>query len=298
MKDLIQKGLLTAGVLLLLTGVAYGEPLRVTVSILPLKYFVEKIGGDMVQVSVMVEPGADMHTYEPKPQQMTRLAASKLYFAVGADFERAWLRKIALSNKSMRIVRLEEGVPRQPMLAHHGYEDEHDHGHGHDRDEILDPHVWLSPPLVRVMAQSIRDALMETDSAHAGAYRVNYLQFAEEINRADSQITGLLKKKIGKGNRFMVYHPAWGYFAATYGLDQVPVEIEGKEPSPRELVALIRRARSEAIGVVFVQPQFSDKSAQTIAGEIGGRVVRADPLAYNWSENLVAVARQIAEALK
>ncbi len=281
----------TACIFLLCCTAAFADPLQVAVSIMPQKYFLEKIGGSLVSVMVMAEPGADVHTYEPKPRQMRVLAGADLYFAVGADFERVWLKKIAAANTAMPIVHTHDAVVRRAMAAH-----DHDH-HGHDHTGSPDPHVWLSPPLVRVMAEKIRDELIEADPAHAAAYRRNYRAFAEEINQVDSQILRLLAEKTA-GARFFVYHPAWGYFAVTYGLEQVPIESEGKKPGPREMAALIRRARDEGVQAVFVQPQISDKSALTIAAEIGARVVKADPLAYEWAENLLSVAEKFAGTAK
>ena len=285
-----------AGGLVLLAG-APADALQVTVSILPQKYFAERIGGDLVDVAVMVEPGASPATYEPRPRQMAQLARSSIYFAIGVPFESAWLEKIAGANKRMRIIRTADAVARIMMAAHH-HEDAGPGEHGRDGGGIPDPHVWLSPPLVRILCETMRDALVSADPAHAAAYRSNYIRFAREINRCDEDILNLLQDSPPEARRFMAYHPAWGYFARTYGLHQVTVELEGKEPGPRQLAALIRRARQTGIRTVFVQPQFSEKNARVLARGIGAAVVRADPLAYDWPANLAAVARQFAGALR
>jgi zinc transport system substrate-binding protein len=266
------------------------DPVPVFVSILPQKYFLEKIGGARVHVSLMVPPGANYHTYEPKPTQMKALSKARLYFAIGAPFEDAWLPKFASANSAMRIVQTDEGVDRIPMEAH-------DH-HGEDRHAqgVQDPHTWLSPPNVRIMARNIAMALGEADPARRAQYDENCRKFMQEIDELDAE----LKKIFGdrKGIRFMVFHPAWGYFAKAYGLKQIPVEIEGKEPKPAQLKRLIEAARRDGIKVIFVQPQFSARSAETIAKAIDGQVVFADPLHPDWAGNLREQAARFKSALK
>ncbi|MCP4725487.1 MAG: zinc ABC transporter solute-binding protein, partial [bacterium] len=271
-----------------------------SVSVQPQKFFVEKIGGDKVEVSVMVPPGADPHVYEPKPQQMVELSKSKLYFATGVDFENSWLDRFASSNPDMKIVHTEENIEKIPMqhieLEISEAEDEDEHAH-HDDEGGLDPHIWLSPPSVKSQLDVILENLIETDPDNAGLYRLNYDRFCEEINSLDTE----LKNMFSGGNikkEFIVFHPAWGYFARAYGLRQIPVEIEGKEPKPRDLVKLIDYARENEIKVIFVQPQISPQTASMIANEIGGEVVTADPLAENWLENLRNVAQKFKNSMK
>jgi len=272
-----------------------GTPIKVTVSILPQKYFLERIGGDRVDVSVMVLPGANPATYEPKPKQMADLAQSKLYFAIGVPFETVWLNRFAQASPEMTIVETQEGIEKLPMEPkHHHDKNEHRDPEAHSGK---DPHVWLSPPLVMVQARNYVSALVKADPEGRASYEANYRQFILELADLDLKIARLFyNEKTGK--RFMVYHPAWGYFAAAYGLVQIPVEIEGKSPTPKALQQLIDRARKDGIRVVFVQPQFSTKSAETIAHAIGGRVIAADPLALDWQTNLLHVAEQFKPALK
>ncbi len=298
-----------------LGGVASGrahaaEPLPVSVSIAPQKYFVEKIGGGLVKVAVMVEPGANPHVYEPKPQQMVDLAKSKIYFAIGDEFEDAWLGKLSASNPGMRIVRTDAGIIKPPMGAHHHHdEEEHEEGHAHhDGDdhhpghegehhhEGGDPHIWLSPPMVMMQARSMASALIDADPVNITAYQENYKKFIDEIAALDMELKGTFQ---GGGQReFMVFHPSWGCFAQAYGLTQTPVEVEGKEPKAAELKELIDHAKEHGVKVVFVQPQFSEKSARMIADSIGGQVVAADPLSADWAANLREVGAKFKEALK
>jgi zinc transport system substrate-binding protein len=272
---------------------APARPLRVFVSILPQKYFVEQIGGDLVDVAVMVEPGASPHTYEPKPKQMVALAKTAIYFAIGVPFEATWLEKIAATNPNMLVVHTEADIKKIPMRGHHhqGPELEQDH-HG-----IKDPHVWLSPPLVMIQARNILQALLRVDPAYGSVYEKNYNSFMKELVVLDAEIRAALEGK-GQDVEFMVFHPAWGYFAQAYGIEQVAIEIEGKQPKPAELLYLIQYAKERGIKVIFAQPQFSWQVAQTIAKSIDGQIVFVDPLAAQWDTNLRQVASRFKSALK
>lgn len=268
------------------------EPISAFVSILPQKTFVKKIGGDRVDVSVLVEPGGNPHTYEPKPRQMAALSKTRLFFAIGVTFEQAWLQRISGLNKEMRIVHTEKGIERRKMGEHHDTEG------GPDHDQVsADPHVWLSPPLVMLQARNILYALTEVDPAGRNDYERNYKRFIDEIADLDTELMATFAET-GGNRTFMVFHPSWGYFADAYGLKQVAVEIEGKEPKPREMRDLVEFARKRQIAAIFVQPQFSRKGAEVIAREIGAQVAVADPLAEDWAQNLRAVAAQFKKALK
>ncbi len=276
------------------------QKLNVTVSIAPQQYFLEKIGADLVDITVMLPPGASPHSYEPKPQQMVALASSGIYFAIGVPFEDVWLAKFSTINKKMLVVHTEAGIKRRSMMTHakltEGYEEHRSMTHAEtDQTDCAgnDPHVWLSPPLVMLQARNILTGLLTVDPGHKDIYESNYRNFILELVDLDQKIRDIMRKT--EGNRkFMIFHPAWGYFADAYGLEQIPVEIEGKEPKAKNLEQLITFARKSDIRVLFVQPQFSSKTAQTIADEIGGRIVFADPLALDWQKNLLEVASEIA----
>jgi len=273
------------------------NPMKVTVSILPQKYFVQKIGGDLVDISVMVLPGASPATYEPKPRQMVNLTESKIYFAIGVSFEEAWLQKFAGANPDMRIIATQNGIEKIPMKRHLHDDKERYPDKAAARAGGKDPHIWLSPPLVMLQARNILNALVRVDPTNREIYASNYKTFITELVDLDLKISDLFPDT-GQATRFMVYHPAWGYFAKTYDLIQIPVEMEGKNPTPKGLQQLIPNAKKHGIRVVFVQPQFSTKSARTIARAIGGRVVFADPLAFDWAKNLLLVARQFKGVLR
>lgn len=298
--SLLQRGLIFCAALILLrpffavAPVRAMEPLNVAVSILPQKYFLERIGGNRVNVSVMVEPGANPHIYEPKPAQMAALAGTSIYFAIGVGFEDVWLPKISAMNPRMVVVHTDKGIRKRPMEPH-GHDDREGHG-TRGRNGILDPHVWTSPPLVNILARNILEGLIAIDPDNKSFYSLHYQRFADDIRGLDAEFKRIFSGK--QGLEFMVFHPAWGYFAEAYGIRQVPVEIEGKEPKPAQLKDLIMHAKERGIKVIFVQPQISFKSAETIARAIGGRIVVADPLAENWLKSLRSQAESFREALR
>lgn len=278
----------------LLSCVWAAERIPVFVSIAPQHYFVQQIGKELVNVQVLVEPGADPHTYAPKPRQMVALSKAALYFAIGIEFETAKLGKIAGMNPRMKVVYTDHGIMKWPM-ASHGHPDADDKlGEAHRHQGNLDPHIWLSPPLVMMQARSILTALQGVDPAHRSAYEANYRAFILELVDLDAHLRTTFDGL--KGAPFLVFHPSWGTFAHTYGLKQVPIEIEGKNPKPAQLMQLIEDARLNQIKVIFAQPQFSSKSAQQIAKAINGRVAFVDPLAQDWANNLRRVAEEFKNA--
>jgi zinc transport system substrate-binding protein len=301
--------LLLAG---LMAHIAWAQPQTVFVSILPQKFIVEQIGADAVDVAVMVAPGASPHTYEPKPGQMETLSKAELYFSVGVSFEKAWLPRFAAANRRMKIVPMDQGIEKLPMAAHAHADDDHDpahHSHGHAQDQkphphaqqekhesLLDPHIWLSPPLVKIMARHALDALLDLAPENADLFRHNHDAFISRLDELHARIGQILADS--QGQPFMVFHPSWGYFAHTYGLVQIPIEIDGKEPKPAQIQHLIQEARELGIKVVFVQPQFSARSARMIADALDGRVLPADPLAYEWDVNLLEQARVLQKAVR
>ena len=269
------------------------SPIDVAVSIPPQKYFVQMIGGDHVTVEVLVPANAEPETYEPTPRQIARLSKVDLYMKIGVPLEQAWLKRFTAANPHMVVVDTTHGIERMPMLQH-----DHDHDHGHSSETGLDPHIWLSPVLVRIQAMNIRDALIKADPEHAADYLQGYAKLARKIDQVDSDILQSLVDHPLRQTRFIVFHPAFGYFAAAYGLTQVPIEIEGKEPGPRQLGELIAFAKKNDIKVVFIEPQFAQKAAKTIADSIGGEVVTIDPLQEDWPAGMEAIATALNKALR
>ena len=280
---------------------------QVSVSILPQQYFVKQIAGDAVEVNVMVGKGADPHTYEPKPKQMTALEKSDLYFAIGIEFEEAWLPKFQKSYPNLKIVKTDAGVEKIKFEGHHEHADhdhhdakhehadhdakhEHKHEHaGHDHHDHehhhgeFDPHIWLDPVSVKVQAKNIAAALSEKYPENKALFEANLAKFEARLDKLDGFIKSTLSNV--KNREFIVYHPSWGYFAKRYDLEQIAIEVEGKEP------------KEHGVKVIFVAPQFSKKAAQTIAKESGASVVEIDQLPLDWDAELRKTAQILSKSL-
>ncbi len=267
----------------------------VFVSVVPQKFFVQSIAEDLVDVQVMVKPGANPATYEPRPSQMAKLAGTVLYFAIGVPFEKAWLEKISAINPEMSIVSTDRNIKKMAMTKYrHGTPTKNivsTHHHG-----ILDPHIWLSPPLVKEQAKVMLAALHSILPDKRDILEKNFKRFVAELTEIDLELKKDFEDK--QGLQFMVFHPSWGYFARDYGLKQIAVEMEGKSPKFAQLQELIHHARENDIHILFVQPQFSTKKAKIIAREIHGNVEVADPLAEDWFKNLREVSAKIKSAVK
>jgi zinc transport system substrate-binding protein len=261
----------------------------------PLGYLVQRIGGSRVHVDVLLQPGQDPHTFEPTPRQVMRLGRARLLFMVGMPFESRLVEHMAAHRAGLSIVDATQGIVKRPMTAHCC--DVAEHGEDHDEEAGQpDPHVWLSPPLLKIMAANVAHALAEADPLHAADYRRNEAAMAAELDDIHARITRRLAPF--RGQRFYVFHPAFGYFGDAYGLVQEPVETEGKSPTPRQLQALVRQARADGVRIIFLQPQFDPHSAEAVARAIGGSVLPLDDLAADVPGNLSDVAEQIAAALE
>lgn len=282
-------------------GTGAPEPeaeVRAFVTIPPQAQFVERVGGDHVQVGTLVKPGHSPHTYEPTPRQMTELAEAGVYFLIGVPFEDILKDRIRSANPDMAMVDTGRGIELRDMETHHahGEEEKHEHEDEHEQEGRKDPHVWLDPANVRVMAGHIAEALIEQDPEHEADYRANLEEFRAELDRLDARIRESLEGV--EQREILVFHPAFGYFTDAYGLEQVPIEIEGKEPGAKALSELISFAKERGIKVVFVQKQFSSKTAQVVAREIDGQVVPLDPLARDYVGTMEDIAEAFAEALR
>lgn len=252
----------------------------VSVSILPQRYFVERIAGDRVKVNVMVPPGANPASMDLSTGQLQALYNSSLYFAVGyLPFETSSLYPLLDKENSPRLIRLSEGMQLEKNTCHHGGS-----GHSHEESAHFDPHVWMSPAYTRQMVQKIHEVLSERFPEDAPYFTDNYQQFIREIDSLDQAAREITGKKRHK--TFLIYHPALTYFARDYGMRQISIEDEGKEPNPAHVKALIDTCRREGIRLVFIQNQFDQANATTIAQEIGGEIVPIDPLAENWIEEM------------
>jgi len=278
-----------------------GDKINVMVSVLPQVDFVERIGGDKVQVSEMIPPGFSPATYDPSPEQLKKLQDAELYFRIGhIPFEKVQMEKLENINSKMIVVDTSKNIALLKLASHHhdeeeGEENEEEHKDEHE-EEGDDPHIWLSPNLVKIQAEHIYNALVEYKPEYKDYFLDNYNQFINELTTLDARLEEIFLPVQGK--TILVFHPAFGYLAAAYGFEQEAIEIEGKDPSPEHLKNIIDEARADDVKVIFVQKQFSTKSAEAIAKEIGGAVVQIDPLAKDYFDNLQNLADTIVEGLK
>ena len=272
--------------------------ITVFVSIAPQKYFVKKIAGNHVNIRVMVGKGQNPATYEVLPSQLIDLQRSKLYFRIGVPFENALIPKISNTYRSLIIVDTRKGITLRRMKNFVEIFDRNNNKttniKTHVKQEALDPHIWNSPVLVKIQARTIAKALISIDPSHKSDYLKGLQDFENELDKLDKDIREELKQS--EISNFMVFHPSWGYFAESYGLKQIPIEIEGKEPSAKTLNEIINFARSNNIRVIFAQPEFSTRSANRIAQAIGGKVALIDPLSEDYLSNMRRVAKTLTEA--
>lgn len=245
----------------------------VLVSVPPQAWLAERVAGDLVDLRVMVPPGASPHSYEPTMSQMRQVHRAAVYGALGHpafSFERAWLPDIREVARSMEVVDTGAG-------CNAGGED---------------PHIWLDPDCALRMTDSLEAALARLLPAEEQAISEGAASARERIRQVGTEARELLAPH--RGRSFMVFHPAWGHFARSFGLRQVAIEAEGKAPSPAELQRLVRRVSEEGIGTVFVQPQFSREAAEIVAAEANARVILLDPLRRDWDEGILETARELA----
>ncbi len=293
---------LAASVVLLASGaLARAQPLHSAIvsaalptvvsafcSIAPQEFFVERVGGNFISVKVLVGPGQSPHMFEPTPRQMADLAESAVYFAIGLPFEDRLLGRVEELGSGIRVIDTSAGIPRRQVEGAH-HDDEEDGG-------LPDPHTWMNPRFAKMQARNICSALKELVPENAEAFQANLAELLHDLDALDAELTDALGPLTGES--IYVFHPAFGYFTDAYGLRQVPIELGGMEPSARELAGLIDHATSEGVRVIFVQPQFSTRSARAIAEQIGGAVVPIDPLSADYMDNLKSIAHEVAQALR
>jgi len=295
------------------------------VSILPQKYFADRICGDKFDVRVMVQPGKSPATYEPLPAQITELSKAKMFFAIGVPFENSFLPKIRSAIPALAIIDTSCSIAKR-RLEDHDHHDDHDpHEKNiagdlkitgdscnsiksdikkHDAKQDLvkrsnhgksaeDPHVWMSPVLATVVAQTMLDEIIKIDPGNEDYYKQNFLLLEADLESLHKELTESLKSL--KGKTMLVFHPSFGYFADEYKLKQVAIEAGGKEVEPAGLVKIIEFAKKEKVSMLFVQPEFSQRSARAVADAVGAKVVVASPLDYEYITNMRKIAIRLRE---
>lgn len=269
-------------------GYALAASLTVAVSLQPYANVVQEVGGEQVDIVTLLPPGADPHTFEPKPYTLKEFSRASVYFSDGSGMDAAWLPRFKGVNANVQIISLSAGIT---LLK----EDDHgDHHESQGGDSELDPHLWTSPVQMMQVAENVCESLSKIDAPHADYYRKRANALIFRLKKLDAQLRETIAKLPGESRNFIVFHPAYGYFARDYGMKQLTVEVSGKEPKPRDLANLVKTGRENHVQIVFVQPQFSRRSTETLARELNAAVLSTDPLAYDYESNIRTLLNAIA----
>lgn len=260
------------------------DRLDVFVSILPLAFVAEQLGGPRVNVQVLVAPGQSPETYAPTPRQLASLASADLLVRIGVPFEDALLPRLAASDPAPAIVQAQDGIELRQIAEEVG------HGHG-----APDPHVWLDPQRTATMARNIAGALSTADPAGAKSYQANLEGLLRKLDSLDRELAGSLAPS--RGRRLFAYHGAYQYFCERYGLEQVPLSHGEQQPGARHVAEFIEQAKKQRATTLFVQPQFSRRQAEAIAQQMGAQVVALDPLAKDYPANMRRIAQAVRAAV-
>lgn len=276
------------------------KPINVYVSILPQQYFVERIAKEYAIVQVLVKPGKNPSTYSPSPDQIKRLTTSDIFFRIGVPFENGFLHKIEAISGAIQIIDTRKGIVLREMESHDHDQTNHlETVSGQETDHQdptgKDPHIWMSPLLVKIQAKTMAAALMAFDPENSSAYEQNLEKFLWDLDALHQRLTATLNPF--QGETIFVFHPVFGYFTDTYGLNQMAIETMGNAPRGKQLSAIIKKAKSTNTRVLFVQPQFDQHAAQKISTAIKGSVVSIDPLAFDYLSNMETIARTIGSNL-
>lgn len=275
-----------------------GSVVRVMVSIQPQAFIVKNIGRGMVSVSVMVPPQASPETYEPGPARMAELKKSALYFTLDLPFEEAFIGRVKSGYPNVRFVEMGKNIELLKMPGHHCHH--HDHGgpehngHGH-HEGGKDPHVWLDPVNLKIMADNCAEALIAVDPKNAESYRANLAELKNSLDAVREKIENELADSAGKA--FLIYHPSWGYFAERFGLRQIPVEVEGKEPSAAEMAKIVDFIKENNVKRLFYQAQSPEFVVRSIAEANSVQIQALDPMKEDVAENMLNAAIEIKKSL-
>lgn len=260
----------------------------ISVSIAPESYFVERIAGDGYKINVLVPRGTNPENYDPTPQDIARLGESDLYFYMGSlGFEKIWLDAIKQQNKGMRSIDISRNLSTisNDSIPEKSYDHEY-HAH-HD-----DPHYWTSIKGAVAISKGIYDALLEAYPDDAPIFAANYDNLLKEIKALEEECRVTFENP--NSRTFVIYHPSLTFFAHEWGLKQLVIENEGKEPTAAHLTNIINEAKSDSTKIVFVQEEFDQNSAKTIAKEIGAKTITIHPLSEDWYNEM----RNIIAAFK
>lgn len=262
----------------------------ITVTIEPQRYFTEAIAGDKFSVVSMVPKGSSPETYDPIPQQLIALGKSKAYFRIGfIGFEQTWMDKLMDNTPHIQVFDTSLGID---LILGHRHE-EQDASPKHEHFHAVEPHIWNSATNALQIAQNTYNALCKLDKKNQPYYLARYDSLCHRIQHIDSLVRVRLSQP-DAAKAFMIYHPALSYFARDYGLTQISIEEDGKEPSPAHLKELIDLCKEKDVHVIFVQPEFDRRNAETIARQTGTKVVAINPLNYDWETEMINVAQALS----
>ncbi len=258
------------------------DKIGVIVSIGPEVEFVKAVGGDKVDVTLMVPSTADVHTYEPLPSQLSKVANARMYVQVGSsiEFENNYMERLTASNPSMLVVNASQGIQFIPNTAE-------------NEDETLDSHVWMSPRNAKIMVNNIYEGLIQVDPANQDYYQKNRDQYLQKLDELDKNTTEQLKDK---KKPILIFHPAFGYYAKDYNLTMIGAMINDEEPSPQRIAMMVDVALENNITVVYLEPQYDPKFMNTIASQIEGQVLMVSDLDENYLENMKNVAMAFSKS--
>jgi zinc transport system substrate-binding protein len=255
-----------------------------SVSIYPQKYFIEQLAGDLFEVNVLIPSGASPATYEPTPKQLTEISKSEIYFQIGElIFEKVWLSNFQNNNKKLKVINLSENIVFEESID--------DHSHSHSHKHSVDPHIWMSAKKTQIIIDNLYNSLVKNYPEYTDTFNVNYNKLKEAISNVDRLFIN--KTQELKQKNFLIFHPALTYLANDYGLTQISIEFEGKEPSPVHLKKIIEKARNLEIKTIFVQKEFNKENAQAIAKEINAQIVEIDPLGYDWKKTMIDILNKL-----
>lgn len=264
------------------------EHITVAVSLQPYATLVKMVGGSRVNVVTLLPPGADPHNYEPKPAIIKAFSLAQIYFTDGSGLDKAWLPRFLGANKKVQVINIAKNMEWMKM-------EEHEHeAHGHHHEEELDPHIWTSPYRVKILAQNVYQELKKIDSEHETYYISRIQETQKTLSKLERELNETVINMPIARRSFIVFHPSYGYLAKDCKLKQYAIEVNGKEPKPKDLAELIKMGRKNGVKTVFVQPQFSKRAAATIAMDLNAVVVETDPLDADFIGN----TRKFIEALK
>jgi len=271
------------------------QPITIYTSIQPVAFIASKIAGRYAKVKALIPPGKSPHSFTLLASDLSAMSKAKFFFSVRLPFEEFKLEK-AFKNSKTEWVDITKGIQFQRLDACQTTNCGHDHDQHKDAAELMDPHIWLNPENDMILARNVCDTLSKAMPQHAQYFELNFKNFTRVLIALDRKLKKMLKPF--KGEIFLVYHPAFGYFAKRYGLRQEAIELGGKSPTAKHLQVVISLALKKKVRIVFVQPEFNRKAAKLIAKTINGTVIKLDPLAYNLIDNYMIFATKIQAAMK